>query len=90
MDTVIKEVVVDAEPDEVFTSVIEQIDEWAEQPDGTTRPSVVEKVEAPNEIVFWWMDDDPSRVDITIEPVPDGSLVRIVEQRVAISASALV
>jgi hypothetical protein len=84
MDEVIKETVVEGEPEDVFETVLEQLEEWS-----ADRPSVIESVDPPREVVFWWMDD-PSRVDITVEPADGGSLVRIVEKRAAFSALASV
>ena len=52
-----------------------------EPPDGVPRRAVVERVEPPRRLVFRWLDD-PSRVDISLEPIPDGTLVRVVEQRI--------
>jgi uncharacterized protein YndB with AHSA1/START domain len=45
-------------------------------PDGA-RSGVVEEVDAPRRLAFWWTpvegDDPPSRVEITLEPVETGN-----------------
>ncbi|MGH9276021.1 MAG: SRPBCC domain-containing protein [Acidimicrobiales bacterium] len=54
--------------------------------DGTDRALVVEEVDEGRRLSWrWWVDgDDPdqtgSRVEITLSPTPDGTLVRVVEQ----------
>jgi uncharacterized protein YndB with AHSA1/START domain len=59
-------------------------------PDGTERPVVVEEVEAGRKLAFRWLPflrtpegevvTVPStRVEITLEPVPEGTRVRVVE-----------
>jgi uncharacterized protein YndB with AHSA1/START domain len=61
-------------------------------PDGTERGVVVEEVDAGRRLAFRWLpfqrtgDGEvvaiPStRVEITLDPVPDGTRVRVVEQR---------
>jgi uncharacterized protein YndB with AHSA1/START domain len=46
------------------------------------RRALVERVEEPSRLTFRWLDEPPSRVDITIEEIPDGSVVRVVERRI--------
>lgn len=54
--------------------------------DGSDRSLVVEEVDAGRRLSWrWWIEgDDPdqtgSRVEITLSPTPDGTLVRVVEQ----------
>jgi uncharacterized protein YndB with AHSA1/START domain len=60
-------------------------------PDGAERHAVVEAVEPGRRLAFRWLpfqrtaDGDtvavpPTRVEITLDPVPDGTRVRVVEQ----------
>ena len=60
-------------------------------PDGTERTAVIEDVEPERRLAFRWLpfqhtaDGDavtvpPSRVAITLVPVPDGTRVRVVEE----------
>jgi uncharacterized protein YndB with AHSA1/START domain len=59
-------------------------------PDGTERRAVVERSDRERELVFRWLpaDDDPSsRVAITIEEVPDGTALRVVETRIEAAVS---
>ena len=51
-------------------------------PDGTERRAVVEEVDPPRRMTFRWLGDDPSRVTIEIDEVPDGAVVRVVERQV--------
>ena len=51
--------------------------------DGTRRHLVVDDVDAGHRLAWrWWTDGDsePSRVEITLLPTRDGTLVRVVEQ----------
>ena len=53
-------------------------------PDGSQRRALIERVDAPRELIFRWLpsaDEAPSRVDITIDETSDGSIVRVVERR---------
>jgi uncharacterized protein YndB with AHSA1/START domain len=53
-------------------------------PDGSERRALIERVDEPRELIFRWLpsaDEPPSRVDITIAEVPDGSVLRVVERR---------
>jgi uncharacterized protein YndB with AHSA1/START domain len=60
----------------------------SEGPDGT-RVGVVETVEAPRRLSFWWVpvegDDPPSHVEIALEPVETGNgvgtIVRVRESQ---------
>jgi uncharacterized protein YndB with AHSA1/START domain len=60
-------------------------------PDGTERPAVVEAVEPERRLCFRWlpfqrtaaggtMPLPATRVEITLEPVPEGTRVRVVER----------
>lgn len=51
-------------------------------PDGEERRALVEKAEPPRRLTFRWLEEPASRVDITIEEVPDGSVLRVVERRI--------
>ena len=51
-------------------------------PDGSSRRAVVEEVDPPKRLTFRWLGDDPSRVEIECDEVPDGSIVRVVERQV--------
>lgn len=102
MEHITRETVLDADPADVWEAVTEQLGDWfgAEvsgelgpgeplrfrSPDGTERRAVVERVDPPRELVFRWLDD-PSRVAITIEDTPDGSIVRVVERRIEAAVS---
>jgi hypothetical protein len=46
------------------------------------RRAVIERFDAPERLTFRWLGEDPSRVDITLEPHGDGTLVRITETRI--------
>lgn len=47
------------------------------------RRGFFEEVDAPRRLVFWWAagDEESSRVEIDLEPEPDGTRVRVVESR---------
>jgi uncharacterized protein YndB with AHSA1/START domain len=51
--------------------------------DGEERTGFVEEIEAPHRLVFWWGPDgdDPTRVEIELEPDGDDTRVRVVESR---------
>jgi uncharacterized protein YndB with AHSA1/START domain len=59
-------------------------------PDGEERRALVERVEQGRRIVLRWRRRgcDPSRVLIELEPVPAGTLVRVVEWGLGPTASA--
>jgi hypothetical protein len=46
------------------------------------RRAVVERVDEPQRLTLRWLGDDPSRVDITLEPDEDGTRVHIEETRI--------
>jgi uncharacterized protein YndB with AHSA1/START domain len=48
-----------------------------------TRTGWVEDVSEPERLAFWWArDDEPAtRVELTLEPVSGGTLLRVVETR---------
>lgn len=62
--------------------------------DGTDRALVVEEVEVGRRLAWrWWVDgDDPaeraSRVEITLSPTRDGTVVHVVEQPLPAAAGA--
>jgi uncharacterized protein YndB with AHSA1/START domain len=47
------------------------------------RRGFVEEADPPRRLVFWWSapDEDATRVEIDLEPVEDGTRVRVVESR---------
>jgi uncharacterized protein YndB with AHSA1/START domain len=47
------------------------------------RSGFVEEVTEPRRFVFWWAapDEQSTRVEIELEPEPDGTRVRVVESR---------
>ena len=51
--------------------------------DGEERAGFIEEVEAPRRLVFWWGPDgdEPTRVEIELEPDGDDTRVRVVESR---------
>ncbi|MEX2394026.1 MAG: SRPBCC domain-containing protein [Actinomycetota bacterium] len=54
-------------------------------PDGAGRRAVIERIDEGRQLTFRWLgsDDDPaSRVDITVEPVDEGSVISITEWRI--------
>ena len=52
-------------------------------PDGERRDGFVEEAEAPRRLVLWWSaaSEEASRVEFTLEPVEDGTRLRVVESR---------
>ncbi len=46
------------------------------------RRAVVERMDEPRRLTFRYLDTDPSRVEITVEPIGDRSLVHIQETRI--------
>jgi len=55
-------------------------------PAGGERRAVVERVEPPRRLVFRWLptsDEPASRVEITIDEIPDGAVVHVVERRIS-------
>ena len=51
--------------------------------DDGERSGFVEEVDEPRRLVFWWSeaDEESTRVEIDLEPEPDGTRVRVVESR---------
>ncbi len=48
--------------------------------DGTHRSGTIERVEAPERLSWRWAENgDASRVEIALEPVEEGTLIRVVE-----------
>jgi uncharacterized protein YndB with AHSA1/START domain len=59
-------------------------------PDGTERRAVVERAEPSRRLTFRYLPDDgeeASRVDITIDEIPDGTVLRVVERRIESAVS---
>ena len=49
-------------------------------PDGSVRRALIERMDEPRELAFRWLPsatEPPSRVDITIDPAHDGSVLRV-------------
>ncbi len=54
-------------------------------PDGNERRAVVERVEPERRLTFRWLpvdDEEASRVDITLDEIPDGTILRVVERQI--------
>ena len=51
--------------------------------DDGERSGFVEEVDEPRRLVFWWAPDEEesSRVEIDLEPEPEGTRVRVIESR---------
>jgi uncharacterized protein YndB with AHSA1/START domain len=51
--------------------------------DDAERSGFVEEVDEPRRLVFWWATDgeESTRVEIDLEPEPEGTRVRVVETR---------
>jgi uncharacterized protein YndB with AHSA1/START domain len=96
MESVDREIFLDAPPSDVWEAVSDprELSEWF----GTDvsgdvqageilrtsdeRRAIVEQVEAPHRLVFRWLGDEPSRVEIAITEHDGGSVVRVTEQRI--------
>jgi uncharacterized protein YndB with AHSA1/START domain len=53
-------------------------------PDGAVRRALIERMDEPHQLAFRWLPsaaEPPSRVDITIDPCGDGSVLRVTEWR---------
>lgn len=103
MSDVEREVVLPASPDEVWAELIDpdRLGEWfgadveGDVAEGellhlNDRRAVVERVDAPRRLIFRWLptiDEPASRVEIVIDEIPDGSIVRVVERRIATAVS---
>ena len=96
MDVAESETVVPASPEETWEAITdpERLGEWlGEGADVDLRPGgdlriderdgFVEEVDEPRRLVFWWAapGEESSRVEIDLEPEPDGTRVRVVESR---------
>jgi len=75
-----REIEVDAAPEEVWEALVDddRRAEWLDAPDHTVD---VEVVEAPSRLVWWWSagDEVPTRVEVLVEAVSDGSRVVVTE-----------
>lgn len=101
MESITREIVVDATVGEVWDAVstTEQLSDWfGELVEGAIEPgevvrvgkgrrALVERVDPPHRLVFRWLDDAPSRVEIDIDEVAGGSRVRVVERRIESAVS---
>jgi uncharacterized protein YndB with AHSA1/START domain len=59
-------------------------------PDGSVRRALIERMDEPRKLAFRWLPsatEAPSRVDITIDPAHDGSVLRVTEWRFDASSS---
>jgi uncharacterized protein YndB with AHSA1/START domain len=59
--------------------------------DGSVRRALIERADEPRELAFRWLPsatEPPSRVDITIVPCGDGSVLRVTEWRFEAAISA--
>jgi len=97
MDEAGADVLVPASPEETWEAITDpdRLAEWlagdrAElelEPGGDLRiddrDGFVEEVDEPRRLVFWWAapDEESSRVEIDLEPEPDGTRVRVIESR---------
>ena len=60
--------------------------------DGTVRRAFIERMDEPRELCWRWLPsatEPPSRVDITIAPRGDGSVLRVTEWRFEAAISAV-
>jgi hypothetical protein len=92
METVARDIILPGTPDEVWESVAD-LEEWFGGPiTGDLAPgevlrvggrrAVVDRVDEPLRISLRWLDDEPSRVDITLEPLDDSTVVHVTETRI--------
>ena len=92
MNEVERELVVPAEAEEAWRAVTESdwLGEGAQvdpRPGGEIaaggRRGFVEEAVAPRRLSFWWSagDEDATRVEVELEQVEDGTLVRVTESR---------
>jgi uncharacterized protein YndB with AHSA1/START domain len=59
-------------------------------PDGTERRAVVERSEPGRRLTFRYLPDEEaqtSRVDITLDEIPDGTILRVVERQITLAVS---
>ena len=85
-----REIEIEAPPEEVWESVSteEGRERWLED----DRDVLVEVVEAPNRLVWWWPDESEqafTRVELEIVAVPAGSRVVVVESAPAFPLAML-
>jgi uncharacterized protein YndB with AHSA1/START domain len=92
MESVERDILLPAPPDEAWRLVCDLGDWFASDITGEIalgevvrtdgRRAVVERVDPPHRLTFRYLGEDPSRVDITLEGTPDGTLVRVTETRI--------
>ena len=85
-----REIEIDAPPEEVWEAVSteEGRDRWL----ADDRDVLVEVVDAPSRLVWWWPDDEQdsfTRVELEIVAIPAGSRVVVVESRPSFPLVAL-
>jgi uncharacterized protein YndB with AHSA1/START domain len=87
-----RELLVPETPEEVWSSLAEPawLGEDASielEPAGDVRAGersgFVEEADQPHRLVFWWSgpDEEASRVELQLEPVDEGTIVRVTESR---------
>jgi hypothetical protein len=92
MESVERAVTLPASPDEAW-QLVRDLGAWfgpdvegEVAPGGVVRVggrrAIVERMDEPERLTFRWLDDDPSRVDITLEPDGDETIVHIEETRI--------
>lgn len=97
MDEAGSDVLVPASPEETWEAITDpdRLGEWLATdeaelelvPGGDLRiderDGFVEEVDQPRRLVFWWAapGEESSRVEIDLEPEPDGTRVTVVESR---------
>jgi len=97
VETVEREIALPASPDEAWSSVTDLGLWFGSDVDGEValgevvrigeRRAVIERVDEPQRLTFRWLGEDPSRVDITLEPNEGGTIVRVSETRIESAVS---
>jgi hypothetical protein len=92
VESVEREITLSAAPDEAWDRVIDLGDWFATEVSGEIalgevvridgRRAVVERLDEPKRLTFRWLGPDPSRVDITLEELPNETLIRVTETRI--------
>ena len=82
LDTVVREVVLDAGPEAVWDVLTDGDARRAWLDDDADRPVRVDDAVRYQRLVWTWWDDDgaPSRVTITLTPSVSGTVLRVVER----------